>query len=161
MVRYVDNAEHWLVRKFGTRGVCLWLLGIPWTTLGIGFMLDPQDRFSRPGPGGSLDILDNPPGIYIFAALWLIGGIGAMVCAFARPRICVDDWGFVCVVIPPFLWGAGYFWSQFAYIISDGEFGRPNAYFAMILYWSFTLLLTFLSKRLPDSPEGPCWGRRK
>ena len=157
----VDRVERLAVRKYGTRGVCLWLIGIPWTLLGIAFILQPQERFSRPGPGGSLDILDNPPGIYIFASMWLIGGIGAMACAAIRPRICVDDWGFIAAVMPPFLWGCGFFWSQFAYIISGGEFGRESAYFAMIVYWSFSLLLAFLSKRLPDSPEGPCWGRRR
>lgn len=157
----IDRLECFFVKKFGTRGVCLWLLGIPWTLLGIGFILDPQERFSKPGPGGSLDVLDTPPGIYLFASMWLIGGVTAMVAAILRPRICVDDWGFVAITLPPFLWGAGYFWSQVISLFTDGMYGRDNAYFAMIVYWSFALLLAFLARRLPDAPEGPCWGRRK
>ena len=157
----ISDIESFFIRKYGTRGVCLWLLGIPWVVLGIGFILNPMERFSKPGPGGALDFLDKGPGIYIFAAVWLVGGITAMIAAIQRPRTCKDDWGFVGVVIPPFMWGAGFFWSQIVYLISGGEFGRPTAYFGMIIYWSFALMLAFLSKRLPDAPEGPCYGKRR
>jgi hypothetical protein len=159
----VNALENVAVRKYGTRGVVLWLIGIPWTALGAAFILNPMERFSRPGSGGIglLDFLDKGPGIYIFSSMWLIGGLAAIAAAITRPRTCNDEWGFVGATVPPFMWGTGYFWSQFAYVISDGEFGRPTAYFALIIYWFVSLLLLFLSKRLQDAPEGPCYRRRK
>lgn len=157
----IDKAERIAIVKYGTRGVFLWLVGVPWTILGIAFVAQPMERFSKPGPGGPLDFLDQGPGIYIFATMWIVCGVAAIIAAILRPRTCEDSLGFVAITIPPFVWGAGFFWSQFAYIISDGEYGRPTSYFGMLIYWAVALMLAFLSKRLPDAPEGPCYGRRK
>lgn len=157
----LNRMEILAVKRYGTRGVALWLVGIPWISLGIGFTLHPMERFSRPGSGGILDFLDKGPGIYIFSSMWIIGGVAAIAAAITRPRTCNDEWGFVGATVPPFIWGMGYFWSQIAYEISGKEFGRPTSYFALIIYWSMSLLLLFLSKRLQDAPEGPCYGRRK
>jgi hypothetical protein len=150
----VTKIEVLFVEKYGNRGVCLWLIGIPWTLLGVVFILTPMERFSKAGPSGPLQFLDDPPGSYAFASLWLIGGLTAIAAALIRPRTRNDEWGFVGATVPPFLWGAGYFWSQTSYLVSDGESGKSAAYLFLIVYWSFSLLLLFLSKRLSDTPEG-------
>lgn len=144
----------------GTRGICLLLLGVMWTVLGITFITNPVERFSKPGPGGTLDFLDGGPGIYIFASMWIVGGATALITAFQRPVTCKDDVGFNGIGLPPFLWGAGYWWSYFLFTATDGEYGRPNTQLAGILYWTFTLLIMFLARNLSDHPEGPCAQRR-
>lgn len=144
----------------GTRGICLIILGIMWLILGLAFVTNPVERFSQAGPGGVLDFLDNGPGVYILASMWVVGGIVALVTAFQRPITCRDDWGFNGVGLPPFIWGAGYWWSFAINALSDGEFGRPNTYLAGILYWTFALLIMFLSRHLSDHPDGPCATRR-
>jgi len=155
-----SRVEHKLIVKVGTRGVCLLILGFMWATLGAGFLLNPMERFSKPGHGGVLDFLDDGPGVFIFSSMWIFGGIVAIIVAFQRPITCRDDVGFNGVALPPFLWGAGYWWSYLLNQLSDGEFGRPNTYVAGMVYWSITLLIMFLSRNLSDHPEGPCAGRR-
>lgn len=152
--------ERKLIRLVGTRGICLLLLGVLWLILGLAFITNPVERFSQPGPGGILDFLDRGPGVYIFAAMWLAGGITAIVVAFQRPVTCKDDIGFNGAALPPFFWGAGYWWSFAIYSVSDGEFGRPNTYLAGLLYWTLVILIVFLSRHLSDHPEGPCAKRR-
>lgn len=154
------RAENALIYKVGTRGICLLLLGFMWLMLGFLFLLNPVERFSKPGPGGVLDFLDRGLGVYIFASMWVVGGVTALIVALQRPFTCKDDLGFNGVALPPFFWGAGYWWSFFVNTISDGEFGRPNTELAGILYWSFTLLIMFLSRHLCDHPNGPCARRR-
>ena len=155
-----ERAESALIVKVGTRGVCLLLLGFMWTILGISFVTNPMERFSAPGPGGVLDFLDKGPGVFIFASMWIFGGITAIVVAFQRPITCQDDIGFNGAGLPPFLWGAGYWWAWVANEFSGGRFGRPGTYTAGIVYWSVTLLIVFLSRHLSDNPKGPCWNRR-
>lgn len=155
-----DRTEIFFIRLVGTRGVVLLLLGIMWIILGTGFLVSPMERFSRPGSGGILDFLNRGPGIYIFASMWIVGGIFAIAAAAQRPKTCEDGWGFVGLILPPLLWGAGYWWSWFINVFSGGEYGRENTYLAGLIYGAFTLLLMFLSKHLPDHPEGPCARRR-
>lgn len=154
------RAETYMITKVGTRGVLLLILGFMWTVLGTGFLINPMERFSKPGPGGTLDFLDKGPGVYIFASMWIVGGAIAIVIAFQRPITCRDDIGFNGVCLPPFLWGAGYWWSWVLHQLSSGEFGRPNTYVAGLVYWTITLLVMFLSRHLTDHPKGPCIGRR-
>lgn len=152
--------ERLMIRKFGTRGLCLLILGVLWSILGALFTVAPMERFSKPGPGGILDFLDRGPGIYIFASMWIVGGVVALVTAFQRPLTCRDDMGFNGVVLPPFLWGLGYWWSFFVYTFSGGEYGREGTFLAGMLYWDLALLIIFLSRHLSDHPEGPCARRR-
>lgn len=154
------RAEKSLIRKVGTRGICLLILGSMWLMLGFLFVSNPVKRFSKPGPGGILDFLDAGPGVYVFASMWIVGGATAVITAFQRPITCRDDLGFNGVGLPPFLWGAGYWWSFLINTLSDGEFGRPNTQLAGLLYWTFALLVMFLSRHLCDHPEGPCAQRR-
>lgn len=154
------HLERLLIRKVGTRGLCLLILGTLWLILGTAFIIAPMERFSKPGPGGILDFLDRGPGIYIFASMWLIGGMLAIVTAFQRPITCKDDLGFNGVVLPPFVWGLGYWWSFFIFTFSRGEYGRQGSFLAGMLYWDLAILIIFLSRHLGDHPEGPCVSRR-
>lgn len=155
-----ERAEARMIVWVGTRGVCLLILGFLWTILGVGFLINPMERFSKPGSGGILDFLDKGPGVFIFASMWVVGGFVAIIVAIQRPITCKDDLGFNGIALPPFLWGMGYWWSWVLNQVSDGEFGRPNTYVAGIVYWSITILMMFLSRHLSDHPKGPCIGRR-
>lgn len=154
------RGEKILIRKVGTRGICLLILGVMWLILGVAFITHPVERFSQPGPGGVLDFLDNGPGVYVMASMWIVGGLTALIVAFQRPITCRDDIGFNGVALPTFFWGAGYWWSFAIFNISDGEFGRPNTQLAGLLYWTLLILIVFLSRHLCDHPEGPCAKRR-
>ena len=156
MASIYGRTERALIRMVGTRGACLLILGSMWLLLGFGFLTNPMERFSKPGSGGALDFLDDGPGVYIFASMWIVGGVAALLVAFQRPITCKDDWGFNGVSLPPFLWGAAYWWSWGIHQVTDGEFGRPHTYVPGLVYWSMTLLLMFLSRHLSDHPEGPC-----
>lgn len=155
-----ERVETAMIVKVGTRGVCLLLIGFAWSILGTGFLLSPMERFSKPGRGGTLDFLDRPPGVFFLAAVWLVGGVVAIITAFQRPVTCRDDVGYVGLALPPFLWGAGYWWSWALSQLSSGEFGRPNTYVAGLVYWTITILMMFLSRHLSDHPKGPCINRR-
>lgn len=155
-----SRIEKALIRKVGTRGVLLLILGFIWILLGFAFLLNPVERFSKAGPGGVLDFLDNGFGVYIFGSMWLVGGTIGIIIALQRPITCKDDLGFNGVGLPPFIWGSAYWWSYFLYTLSDGEYGRSNTQLAGILYWTLTILVMFLSRNLCDHPEGPCAVRR-
>lgn len=155
-----ERGELYLIVKVGTRGVCLLILGFVWTLLGTGFLLSPMERFSKPGPGGILDSLDNGPGVYIMSSMWLLGGLTALIVGVRRPITCRDDIGFNGVCLPPFIWGMAYWWSYFLNQLSDGELGKPNTYIAGIIYWAITILVVFISRHMGDHPAGPCIGRR-
>jgi len=144
------------IRKVGTRGVFLLLLSLMWLLLGLGYATNRTERFSRTGPGGWLDFLDRDPWFYILAYLWILGGLTALVSAVRRPMTCDDTAGFNGLALPPFIWGAAYWWSWIVYLFSNGEYGRPRTYTAAVLFWSLTIMVVFLSRHLRDHPEGPC-----
>ena len=156
-----SRTEDFLIRLVGTRGVVLLLFGIMWVILGISFVTHPMERFSKPGSGGVLDFLDKGPGVYIFSTMWLVGGVVALAAVIQRPRTCEDGWGFIGALLPPLLWGAGYWWSWIIYTLSGGQSGREGTYIAGLVYGTITFLLMFLSKNLPDHPHGPCAGRSR
>ena len=159
-VQNLSQLEYKLIYRFGPRGVCLLIFGFMWVMIGIAFIINPMERFSKPGPGGALDFLDKGPGVYIFASMWIVGGVAAFITAFLRPVTCKDDVGFNGAALPPFFWGAGYWWSFFIHNAVSLDYGRSAAYVAGLLYWTLTLLVVFLSRHLSDHPEGPCARRR-
>ena len=143
--------EQFAVDKLGARGVLLVLMGTPWVLIGTGFLIVQMERFSRPGPGGPLQFMDDGPW---GGLMWILGGAIAIGSALIRKRTHEDGFGFIGLTIPAFIWGACYFWSFIANVASEGELGRPNTWIAGTIYWSVTLLITFLSKRLKDEPVG-------
>lgn len=150
-----------LIKWVGTRGTVLLYFGSIWVTLGAAFLINPSERFSRPGDGGFLDFLDEGPGVYIFSSMWLVGGVVAVLCAVRRPFTCQDGIGFNGLALPPFFWDAGYWWSFVVHNLSGGEFGRERAYLGGLLYLVITLAMIFLSRHLQDHPEGPCMRRHR
>lgn len=116
--------------------------GIAWIVIGLGFLAMPMERFSRPGPGGPLQFLDDWA---IFPVLWIVGGAIAFVMSFLRRNIPIraDQVGFVSLAAPPFMWSAAYFWSYYLHIITAGGIGRPEAWRPGVVYMvSCGLLLT-------------------
>ena len=160
MLNVFSSAELYVIRWVGTRGALLFILGFIWLFIGYGYLTNPIERFSKPGPGGALDFLDEGPGVYIFSSLWVIGGAVAIVTAFIRPKTCQDDIGFNGVGLPPLVWGLGYWWSWIIHMLFDGEVGRASAYIGGFLHITINILIVFLSHHLPDHPEGPCARRR-
>lgn len=156
----MHRIEMFFIKLVGTRGSLLLILGTIWIIIGIGFLVNPTERFSRPGPGGYLDFLDEGPGVYVFSSMWVVGGTVAIVIAFYRTITCEDDLGFNGVGLPPLLWGFGYWWSWIVHFLFDGEFGRSNAYIGGLLYSTISILIIFLSHHIQDHPEGPCARRR-
>lgn len=155
-----EKLEEKLIIKVGTRGICLLILGFVWTILGVGFSINPTERFSQPGPGGVLDFLDRGIGSYILAWMWLVGGLTSIVVAFQRAITCRDDIGYNGLALPPFVWGCAFLWSFLFNQLSGGEVGRENSYLGTLIYWAMTLLIGFLSRHLSDHPKGPCARRR-
>lgn len=160
MFRNLNRLELLFIRWIGTRGCVLLILGAIWTIIGAAFLANPIERFSKPGPGGYLDFLDEGPGVYIFSGMWLLGGTVAIVVAILRPTTCEDDLGFNGVGLPPLLWGFGYWWSWIVHLLFDGQYGRGNGYIGGLLYSTLSLLVIFLSHHVQDHPEGPCARRR-
>lgn len=149
----------WLDRRVGNRGELLILFGVPWIIVGLGFVLVPMERFSRPGPGGPLETIDNGP---YPAVLWVLGGVLAIVCAFTRLKRQEDSYGFFGVIMPPLIWSGLYYTSWLSNVVSEGELGRPNTWIAGTVYLSVTIIPIFLSLRFKDLPpvvhiraEGP------
>ena len=161
LIKSFHTAELFFIRLVGTRGSLLLIVGTIWSTIGFGFLINPIERFSRPGSGGVLDFLDKGPGVYLFASTWLVGGLVAISIGFIRAKTCQDDLGFNGVALPPLLWGFGYLWSWFVWLLSNGEYGRPGAYIGALLHFTITIMVVFLSHHLPDHPEGPCARRRR
>lgn len=135
--------------RLGRRGLMLLLLGLAYTSIGFGFVLVPQERFSAPGPGGLLQVLDSP----WFGFLWVAGGLVACASGFARARTGHDAVGFNGLVVPAFVWAAFYAWSFLANVVSGGELGRPNTWIASVVYAALTAIVLFLA-RWPD-PDDP------
>lgn len=160
MIKIAHKFELFWIRLIGTRGSLLLILGTIWTIIGTGFLTNPIERFSKPGPGGRLDFLDSPPINYIFSSIWLVGGIVSIFIAFYRARSCEDDWGFNGVALPPLLWGFAYLWSWLLHFVFDGEVGRETGYIGALLHFTITMLVVFLSHHVQDHPEGPCFKRR-
>lgn len=158
MFNPLPQLDSYLIRKVGTRGVCLLIFGFIWMVLGMSFAVDPQARFSQPAAGGVLGFLDHGVGLLIFALMWLVGGALAVGVAFRRTITHRDDLGFNGVCLPPFLWGSAYWWSFSVNILSGGLYGRPGTYLAGIVYWSFTVLLMFLSRHLKDADREEAHG---
>jgi hypothetical protein len=138
-----------LLPRLGRRGLMLLLLGLAYTSIGFGFVLIPQERFSAPGAGGLLQVLDSP----WFGFLWIAGGVVACASGFVRARTGHDAIGFNGLVVPAFVWSAFYTWSFLANVTTGGELGRPSAWIAAVVYAALTAIVLFLA-RWPD-PDDP------
>jgi hypothetical protein len=147
----------WLVtvlRWLGRRGLILLLCGTAWFAIGSIFTRDHVERFSRPGPGGPLQFLDNSPWPGVF---WMCCGLMAIVVGATRRKFDGEDaYGWAAIVAPVLLWTMGYGWSYALFVYTryfdrapEHAAGRPNSGVGFIVYLMITLFL-FIVARWPD-----------
>lgn len=146
----INRIEGFFSARYGNRGEILWITGLMWVFLGIGFMTTHAERFSKPGPGGPLQFLDDSSW---GGLMWLVGGALGMFFTFWRVRHDGQDGiGFLGITMPCLLWGACYWWSYLFFVVTRGEAGRPTAYTGGLVFWGMAAILMLVAKRLKDEP---------
>lgn len=134
-----------LARFFGRRGGILFLFGLAWTVLGLGFILINTNRFSNPTdpPVGSVLVaLDDE----LVGLLWLVGGLIALVNSLVRRRFGNEDAiGYAALTVPAMAWMSFYTLSYTSYLVSDGEYGRQGALIAIPVYAIISTVLVMIS----------------
>lgn len=147
----------WLQRRvpgtnrFGRRKLVLVHCGSVWLLTGWAVMVDPIERFSRPGPGAELQFLDSPH----WGVMWIAGGIFAFVNAIVRKHIDGRDvFGYAGIVTPPFVWLIFYLWSAALHLFSRGELGNSRAPLgALTWYLISAFVLIVAGWPDPDDPD--------
>lgn len=146
----------WLTRGFpgetrlGRRTLVLLHCGSVWLITGWAVLAAPTDRFSRPGPGGALQLLDSPQ----WGLMWVAGGILAITNAILRKFWNGRDVvGFLGLTTPPFVWLLGYAWSAAAYVSTRGDYGNPRAGLGL-LTWYLVSAFVLIVAGWPD-PNDP------
>jgi hypothetical protein len=139
-----------LTARIGLRGVILLHFGIPWIAIGVAYLQSPVvDRFSRNGPGASLEVMDSN----LWGILWIVSGLVAIVAALTRVRTKQDHVGFGSLVVPAALWSTSYAVSWLEWILSNGELGRQTSLPGALAFGIFTSLILYLAKiKDPDDP---------
>lgn len=140
-----------LTRRIGVRGVILLHFGIPFIALGVGYYKTPddRDRFSRPGPGAQLELMDS----HWWGILWILCGIISCFIAFSRVHSKHDAAGFGLLVVPPALWTTCFAISWIEFVVTQGALGQGHSYLGFFVFGIFTSLILFLSSvRDPDDP---------
>lgn len=148
--------HHWLEdripgqSRFGRRTLVLLHCGSTWIIFGWAIYSIPVERFSRPGPGGALEIMDTPwPGI-----MWAACGVLAIINAVFRKRWHGRDvMGFTGIVTPPFVWLLAYMWSAIAYVVTHGDSGNPRAGVGLVT-WYLVSAFVLIIAGWPD-PDDP------
>jgi magnesium-transporting ATPase (P-type) len=129
---YTSTFQARLAAFFGRRGTFLAAYGLIWIVIGIANFIEPMERFSKPGPGGPLEILE----MAWTGLIWAACGLMAISTAFIRRspgRQRVDQWGFTALLIPALVWDFGFFWSWISWL-STGVYGRPTAWLGILVY---------------------------
>jgi len=126
----------------GRRGLSLILFGILWTLVGVGILGGPSDRFSRPGPGGTLEFMDSAN----WAWMWIGFGALSVISGFLRRRVrLLDEWGFNSLLIPAWVWTLTYGWSAVTYIVTMGEYGQGRAWVGCVVYGVISLAILVIA----------------
>lgn len=121
-----------LAKFFGRRGTFLVLDGIIWVVIGFAIFAQPQERFSRPGPGGGLEVMELPA----WGLFWALCGLVAIVTAFLRRapgRHRLDQWGFTALMGPALLWCFAFVWSWLSNLANPSN-GRPTSWLGALVY---------------------------
>lgn len=136
--------------RIGLRGVILLHFGVPWIAIGVAYLQSPMvDRFSRNGPGGSLEFMDSN----LWGILWIVSGLIAIFSALTRVRTKQDHVGYGSLVVPAALWSTSYAVSWLEWVLSNGVLGRQTSLPAAIAFGLFTSLILYLAKiKDPDDP---------
>ena len=143
-----------ITRRFGERGVVLGLFAIPFVIIGISILIDPIERFSRPGPGGPIEFMDSPT----WGWLWIAVGIASLIIMIFKPLVKVrqfrlDEIGYGLLVVPLSLWAASYLISFLSFALFDGDLGRDRAYLGLVVYGNFLILILYLARNLRNTEE--------
>lgn len=141
---------------FGRRGSILFLFGISYVTIGIGFATIRADRFSQPGPGGPLEFMDTTPWPGLF---WVLCGGVAVVNGAIRRRIRNEDApGYAALVMPPMLWTVAYLWSSTVWAYSrlahwPDQYGRQTGFIGAGAFGMIALVLVIIAHWHDDLDE--------
>lgn len=141
---------------FGRRGSILLLFGLAFIMIGFGFATIQMDRFSRPGPGGPLEFMDDTPWPGIF---WIICGVVAVTNGLIRRRIKNEDApGYAALVMPPALWTVAYIWSSVSWVYTrlahwPYEYGRQTGFIGAGAFGMIALVLLIISHWRDDLDE--------
>ena len=145
-----------ITSKFGERGVVLGLFALPFVIIGISILIDPAERFSRPGPGGPIEFMDSP----LWGWLWIAVGIASLIIMLVRPLIknrprhfTIDEIGYGLLVIPLALWTVSYGISFVSFLVFEGEMGRDRTYLGSVVYGNFLILVLYLARNLKNTEE--------
>jgi hypothetical protein len=137
--------------RFGRRTLILLHCGSVWLVTGWVILGAPMERFSRPGIGGALQILDAPE----WGAMWIVGGILAIMNAIVRRFWNGRDvLGFLGLITPPFVWLIFYAWSAVTYVSSNGEYGNARSGVGLLVWYlvsAFVLIVAGWPD--PDDPD--------
>jgi hypothetical protein len=134
-------------RYFGRRGGILILFGPLWILLGAIFATMPADRFSRPGPGGPLEVIDRTPWAGL---MWVLCGLVALINGLVRRRVKNEDAvGYAALIIAPGFWMAAYVVSYglwlYTHYTGVEEIGNPNGYLAALVYLVLVLAILVIA----------------
>lgn len=148
----LDRSE--LVRRLGRRGACLLLLAIVYIVSGLSIIIAPgMDRFSRPGPGGTLQFMDGG----WLGYMWLVCGTVAAAIGAAHDRRRVaqhDALGFNALIIPAAMHAFFFAWSAVMFLVSGGVEGNSRAVTGLTTN-VVVVVLILLVAGWPEPPEPP------
>lgn len=135
--------DHPFASRIGRRTLVLLFFGFLWMLVGVGVLLGPADRFSRPGATGELlEIMDHPH----WGWMWLAFGLMAVISGVLRRRArMLDEWGFNSLLIPVGTWTLAFLWSAVAFVASNGEFGQARSWFGAVVYGVMTLAVLVIA----------------
>lgn len=120
-------------QKIGRRGACLLIFGFVPAMIGASLFLQPEDRH---GKSRVVPILSLIAPDALWATVWVVLGVTAMICAFFGWR--ATRVGFLLAYGLPLIWGAADFVSWAA-----GEL--PTGWVACFIYLGYSLLVVIVS----------------
>jgi hypothetical protein len=128
-------------RKIGRRGACLLIFGFVPAMIGASLFVQPHDRH---GQSRIVPVLGHIAPAGFWAVLWVVLGVGAMVCSFFGWRAMRI--GYTLAYALPLIWGAADFVSW-----ALGEL--PVGWVASFIYLGYSLLVVIVSGW--DEPNEP------
>lgn len=119
--------------KFGRRNACLLIFGFVPAMVGTSLFLQPDDRH---GQSRVIPVLGHLAPDALWATLWVVLGVTAMICAFFNWRVMRV--GYLLAYGLPLIWGAADF-------ISWGAGDLPTGWVAGCVYLGYSLLVVIVS----------------
>jgi hypothetical protein len=145
------RAARAIAAHVGRRGTFLAAFGVIYLVYGVAQWARETSPFAALGPAAEL--LTRPP----WAALWLVCGFLACVCAGARRRRGVvrprvDALGYNALLLPPTLWVLGYALSAVLYLATGAQVGTDRAWAALVIWLSVVVAVLVVSG-WPEPPR--------